>query len=152
MYYIILFLHSWLRWLVLTAMILSLFLSFYGFLTNKYFGLVYKRIFVGFRILLGIQVLIGLILYFIVSPLTTHYLYHDIRHVVDFPVSFFTLIHPSGMFIAFIWCKMEEQKAEKCADSKGKFKIWALNTLVIFFIVMMTIPWPFYTMGRALFL
>ncbi|MCD8739329.1 hypothetical protein LT679_01835 [Mucilaginibacter roseus] len=107
-----------------------------------------ERLFVSFRVIFGIQVLIGLVLYFLLSPITTYYLYKNLDQVAGRPQAFFTLIHPIGMLIAFICCKSGEKKATEKATDKEKYKCWLVYISISFAIVLLTVPWPFYHLGR----
>jgi hypothetical protein len=55
------------------------------------------------------------------------------------------------MFIAFIVCRAIENKALKAADDETKFKVWLWGNLLVFILILLAIPWPFYAAGRPLF-
>jgi hypothetical protein len=151
MYPFLLFLHSWLRWVVIILMMLTLILSFSNWTLKKPFTARIARLFHLFRLSFGIQVLAGFLLYFIFSPVTTHYMYHDVAHMIQKPQSVFTLMHPVGMLIAFLVCKTGEQRAAQAVDPTSRYRTWFVFTLIVLIIILIAVPWPFYDGGRPLF-
>lgn len=149
LYQITLFLHSWLRWVVLLLMLATLFMSLYGWLFSKTFTDTHRKLFALYSRSLGIQGMIGFVLYLITSPITTNILYHNIRNITANPgIVFYTLIHPISMLIAFFICRIGEKRASR---STSKFRTWFLFTLAVVLIIMMNIPWPSMESGRPLF-
>lgn len=149
LYQITLFLHSWLRWAVLLLMLATLFVSLYGWIFSKTFTDTHRKLFAFYGRMLGIQVLIGFVLYLVTSPITTYILYHKIGDIAANPgIIFYTLRHPIAMFIAFFICRTGEKRANK---SDKKFRTWFLFTLVVLLIIMLNIPWPSMEFGRPLF-
>lgn len=148
-YQITLFLHSWLRWGVIILLLATLFISLYGWLFKKTFTDGHRKLFALYTRFLGIQVMIGFILYLITSPITTYVLYHNIRDIAANPgITFYTLRHPITMLIAFFICRTGEKRAGK---TTAKYKTWFLFTLAVVVILMMNIPWPSMEFGRPLF-
>lgn len=148
MYQFFLFLHSWLRWVVIILMLTTLIISFINIKNNeiknshrKFFGL--------YRTMFGIEVLIGLILYFFVSPITTYFLYESPGEIINNPVALlYTLKHPLTMILAFLVCRAGQVRAEK--SESRYYKVWFICTLIVIFLLFLAIPWPFFDNGRPM--
>jgi len=150
-YKFFLFIHSWMRWLVLVLMLLSLIVAISSLLKKSAFSSHHERLFRFSRIVFGVELLIGILLYFIWSPVVTQVLYHGLS-LFESRYFFFTLKHPLTMFAAFILCKIVENKALKASNDQRKFKIWFWGNLAVLMALLLAIPWPFYKeVGRSLF-
>lgn len=151
-YQITLFLHSWLRWPAMLLLLLTLFISLYGWLFKKTFTDTHRKLFAFYSGVLGVQGIIGLVLFFVTSPITTYILYHNIKGITADPgITFFTLQHPLSMFIAVIICNAGKKRADKMVLSAGRFKNWFIFSLIVLLIIMANIPWPSLPFGRPLF-
>jgi hypothetical protein len=142
-YKLLLFTHSWLRWLVLILMLISLTAATVSLLQRTTFTKRHERLFRIYRTCLGIEVLIGMLLYFIWSPLVTQVLYHGLSFF-DSAYIVFTLKHPLAMFVAFILCRGIENKTLKSTDDRKKFRIWLWGNVAVLILILLAIPWPFY--------
>ncbi|MRG47998.1 hypothetical protein GFS24_22955 [Chitinophaga sp. SYP-B3965] len=151
-YQITLFLHSWLRWVVMLLLLATLFTSLYGWLFKKIFTDAHQKLFKLSSMLLGILGLIGIVLFLVASPITTTILYHNIKGITaNAGITFFTLRHPLAMFAAIMISEAGQKRANKMLLSAGKFKTWFLFTLIVLLIIAANIPWPFLSFGRPLF-
>jgi hypothetical protein len=71
MYSVVLFLHSWVRWLVVIAAVAAVGRAFYGWLGKKGWTQLDDQLGLLFSTSLDVQMLLGLILYIFLSPITT---------------------------------------------------------------------------------
>lgn len=151
-YQITLFLHSWLRWPVMLLLLATLFISLYGWLTGKKFTDMHQKLFAFYGGMLGVQGAIGLVLFFVTSPITTYVLYHNIKGITADPgITFFTLRHPLSMLIAVLICNAGKKRAGKMVLPARRFRTWFIFTLIVLLIVLTNIPWPSMEFGRPLF-
>ncbi|MCW9708675.1 cytochrome B [Fodinibius salsisoli] len=141
MYNILLHTHSGLRWLVLIALIVALFQTFSRRGTT---GSIMETKSVLFTfILTHIQLLVGLILYFI-SPKVVF----GANTMSDSLFRFFTVEHLVGMLIAIVLITLGYSKAKKAEKPFNK----AFNYYIAAFIlILLSIPWPFRELGAGWF-
>lgn len=150
LYSIFLTLHSILRWLVLIFGLLAIIRSINGLRFKRGFTRQDNKIGSWFTIALDVQLLIGLILYFVLSPITTAALQNFGGAMSNAPVRYFAVEHTIGMLIAVIVAHIGRSMVRKAADTATKHRrtiIWFAVTLVI---ILASIPWPFLSMGRPL--
>jgi uncharacterized integral membrane protein len=139
-YTITLIVHSWLRWAVLGAGIAA---AVRGSDRNDTAGK-------WFTILLDIQVLIGLLLYFALSPITAAAL-EDFGGTMKIPqMRFFAVEHVFGMVIGTALAHIGRARLRKAAPHKRSRTALIFYGLAIL-IVLASIPWPGMPAGRPLF-
>lgn len=141
MYNILLHAHSGLRWLVLIALIVALFQTYTRRGTTGNI-METKSVLITF-ILTHIQLLVGLILYFI-SPKVMF----GANTMSNSMLRFFTVEHFAGMIIAIVLITMGYTKAKKAELPFNK----AFNYYIAAFIlILISIPWPFRELGAGWF-
>jgi hypothetical protein len=140
MYGIALLVHSWLRWAVLAAGVAAI---VRGGSRDETAGK-------WFTILLDVQMLLGLLLYFVLSPVTRAAL-GDFGGAMGAPqIRFFAVEHVFGMVIAIALAHVGRGKVRKApVERKGR-------TAAIFYglalvAILASIPWPGLPAGRPLF-
>lgn len=151
MYSALLHTHSILRWFLLLAAIVTLFLHIKGWLTQ---GTYTKRdrisggIFIG---LFHLQVVLGLILYSGVSPLVRTAM-KDMGSAMKDPVlRFWGVEHIVLMLIAVVVAQVSLSLSKRAEDDLIKFKRASIGFAFALIIMCLGIPWPFRaSIGRAL--
>ncbi len=140
MYGIVLIIHSWLRWAVLAA----------GLAAVARGGTRDSSTGRWFTILLDVQLLIGLLLYFVLSPFTTAAL-GDFGAAMKTPqLRFFAVEHVFGMVIALALAHVGTAKIKKApAERRGKLAMIFYGLALV--AILALIPWPGMTAGRPLF-
>lgn len=141
MYQIVLFIHSWIRWFILLLSIIVIIKSFIGWQKK----LVYKKsdnllsvILVSFY---DVQLLLGLLLYFVLSPITSAVLM-DFGNAMHNPVlRFWGVEHIFVMILAIVVAHLGRSFAKKARDNKAKFRIQGVYFLLAFILVVSRIPW-----------
>jgi hypothetical protein len=140
MYGIFLLVHSWLRWAVLAAGVAAI---ARGGSRDESAGK-------WFTILLDVQMLLGLLLYFALSPVTGA-AFDDFGAAMGAShVRFFAVEHVFGMVIAIALAHVGRKKVLKApVERKGR-------TAAIFYglalvAILASIPWPGMAAGRPLF-
>lgn len=141
MYNFLLHAHSGLRWLVLIALVVALFQTFSRRGTS---GNIMETKSVLFTFILShIQLLLGIILYFI-SPKVIF----GGDTMSNSLIRFFTVEHLIGMLIAIILITMGYIKAKNAELPFNK----AFNFYIAAFIlILISIPWPFRELGAGWF-
>ena len=140
-YTTILIVHSWLRWAVLAA---GLAAALRGGSDRSDTGGKW------FTILLDVQFLLGLLLYFVLSPITGAALEDFGAAMGVAPLRFFAVEHTFGMVLALALAHIGRGRMRKAAPEKRG------RTALIFYglalvIILASIPWPGMPAGRPLF-
>ena len=140
MYSLLLIVHSWLRWAVLTAGIAAVARGGQGE------GSAGK----WYTILLDTQMLLGLLLYFVFSPITTAAL-GDFGTAMRTPqLRYFAVEHVLGMVIAIALAHVGRGRVRK-APTARKARTAAIFYGLSILALLASIPWPGMTAGRPLF-
>lgn len=140
MYSILLIVHSWLRWAVLAA---GIFAAFRGGSDNQAGGKWYT-------ILLDTQMLLGLLLYFVLSPITAAAL-DDFGTAMKAPqLRFFAVEHVFGTLIAIALAHVGRGKVKK-APIERRARIAMIFYGLSLIALLASIPWPGMPAGRPLF-
>lgn len=150
MYVALVIAHSWLRWLVLVMVVLALVRAARGAGGGAWTS-ADDSAGKWFVTALDIQILVGLILYFFLSPYTSG-IWSNMGTVMRDPLlRFLAVEHFVGMMVAAAFAHVGRARIRKTSDPAKRH-----TTALIFFglslIVMAgSIPWPFMTVGRPLF-
>jgi hypothetical protein len=150
MYTIILALHSWIRWLALFAGVaatiaVSRDASSRGPTSQS------DRFGVIFTAALDVQLLLGLLLYFVVSPNMAEIRAHFGEAMKDPVARFWAVEHITTMLGAVIAAHVGRVLGRKTADANSRrmklFICYGIATLLMF----IAVPWPGMRAGRPLF-
>jgi hypothetical protein len=139
-YEILLFLHDITRWLVLLFGLYAVVRAFIGWLGKKEWKRVHKTSGMLFASFLDLQLVFGLILYFI-SPITSAGLrnFGGAMKVAD--VRFFLVEHSLIMLLAVVLAHLGSVMAKKASTDLQKHRraaLWYLGALVL---ILGGIPW-----------
>ncbi len=150
MYYVVLTLHSIMRWLIILAALFAIIRAITGLSFRRGWMQMDDRAGFWYTMFLDIQVLLGLILYFFLSQITTGALQNFAAAMSDATARFFTVEHVAGMIIAVVIAHVGRSLSRKAPTARQKHRralIWySLSILVI----LAAIPWPFLSYGRPL--
>ena len=140
-YTTILIVHSWLRWAVLAAGLAAAFRG--GTDRNDTGGK-------WFTILLDVQFLLGLLLYFVLSPITGA-AFEDFGAAMRVPqLRFFAVEHTLGMVLALTLAHIGRARVRKAApERRGRTALIFYGLALV--IILASIPWPGMPAGRPLF-
>ena len=143
MYQFLLILHNLLRWIVVIAGVIAIVRAFWGWFGTKPWASLDDRLGLIFTSSLDLQLLIGLILYFVVSPITRAAL-SDIGAAMSNSVTrFFLVEHFLLMLIAVIVAHVGRARARKAATDVGKYRQTAIFFGIAMLLILLAIPWPF---------
>src|SRR5512145_2640676 len=135
LYPLFLTLHSIVRWLIILAAILAIIRSANGLSFKRGFTGMDSRVGMWFTILLDIQLLIGIILYFFLSPVTVSAMQNFAGAMGTTSVRFYAVEHALIMFIAVIVAHVGRSLVRKADSSAGKHR----RTIIWFGIALLLI-------------
>ena len=151
MYSAVLLLHSWLRWVVILMGLLAVARAI-GATRSRRAWLPsderFCRIFLG---VLDLQFLLGLLLYFIWSPLTRAALGDFSGAMKDPLMRFWAVEHWAGMLIGLALAHVGMTRARKAATDALRHRRIAIFFLLALLAILASIPWPGRVYGRPLF-
>lgn len=134
--------HSFLRWLILLALVFSLARAYRGWLTKQNVLKFDRLLNIVTLILLYSQFIIGLFLYFS-SPLVHYFLHHFKEAVHIQNIRFFGMEHITSMSVAILLISVGSFKAKRKRMDCERFKTQALWFTVALLIIFLSIPWSF---------
>lgn len=131
--------HSILRYLILAMLIWSLVTAWSGWKGDKAYGRSIRIVHQATRILLIVQMLLGIGLYYLLG---FYRLVGKLNRLGDQSI-FFTVVHVSMMLLAIILINLGYGLAMKARTDKRKYRRIAVFYSIGTFIIFMAIPWPF---------
>jgi hypothetical protein len=151
MYAVILIVHSWNRWLVLASAFATLSLSIRGLATGRQWSHTDQRLALGFISALDLQAVLGLLLYFVLSPIVPKTLsqFKAAMHVSA--LRFFAVEHITMMLLALIVAHGTWAYAKRAGKTRARQRRMAWGVAVTLLLISSAIPWPWLAVGRPLF-
>lgn len=141
MYETVQFIHSYWAYLVLIVLIIASINAIVGYVSNKEYGATNFRIALFTLIASHIQLLIGIVLYF-VSPHFSKFSAIGMGGVMKDSISRLYLVeHPLIMIIAIVLITMGYSKHKGKLTSKPKFKLLAIFYSIALILMLSRIPW-----------
>jgi hypothetical protein len=148
MYSTILLLHSWVRWLALAAGVGAIFGALSkgdgAIRTAERWGLI-------FMIALDVQMLLGLLLYGLLSPYTAAAMKDFGAAMRDPMLRFWAVEHLTTMVSAVVLVHVGRVLARKSADISTKRKRLLIFFTLAVLLILLGMPWPGTANGRPLF-
>jgi hypothetical protein len=151
MYDFVLLAHSWLRWLVLLAALMAVARAVSGVSTRRPWTPVDERAGFWLTAALDLQLLIGLVLYIFLSPVTRSAFVDMAAAMREAPIRFFAVEHPVGMIVAIALAHVGRARARKAADSESRHKQALVFFGLALLVILLSIPWPIGPGARSLF-
>ena len=139
-YYIVLNLHSWLRWVVLLVLVYAIYTGVQGRMKKSRFLDKHKNIALITLIICHTQLLLGLWLYFI-SPIVETFLAHTKQAMSDKVLRFWGLEHAVGMILALAVITYGYTRVKKSKSERKKFTLMAVYYSIGLIIILASIPW-----------
>jgi len=148
MYPVVLTIHSILRWLVVLSAVFAIIRAITGLSFKRGWMAMDNRAGQWFTILMDLQLLLGIILYFFLSPITTAAL-QDFGSAMGNPATrFFAVEHIALMVLAVAVAHIGRSLSRKAPTPQQKHRralIWFSLSLLL---VLAAVPWPFLSYGR----
>ncbi|MDH5379326.1 MAG: hypothetical protein OEW75_00645 [Cyclobacteriaceae bacterium] len=138
---ILLFTHSWLRWIVLLMGLFLIVSGFIGMSSGKDFTKGKNGMSAGFVGLFHLQLVIGLLLYFVFSPITEVAFSDFGAAMKNSELRFWAVEHILVMVLAAVVAQIGRIKIKKAETDKAKFKAMAVYFTIALVLVLSRIPW-----------
>jgi hypothetical protein len=150
LYAVVLYVHSWLRWIVIAAGLAVFARALRGASLRRPWRDPDRRLGVAFISALDTQVLLGLLLYFVLSPITPRSL-ADLRAFMHAaPLRFFAVEHGTGMVAAVIAAHAGRSLANRAREDAGRHRRTLIGVCVSLVAIAVSVPWPWLSYGRPL--
>ena len=149
MYEFTLMIHSWLRWAVLIAAFASIATAFSirpgtgGDARADRWGLL-------FMIAMDLQLLIGFLLYFALSPFTREALTDFGAAMANPALRFWAVEHVFGMVIAVVLAHIGRARTKSARGDDRKHRAAMIFYTLALIVIVLSIPWPGMPNGRPL--
>jgi hypothetical protein len=140
MFTAVLWLHSWLRWLVLAILIARGARGVQGWLQGADYGPLDKRLSLGAMILVDLQLLLGLIL-FAVSPTIQGALADPGAAMKNSAVRLLFVEHPFTMIVGVVLVHIGYALAKRGTVDAKRHRNAGLLTLAALLVILARIPW-----------
>lgn len=148
LYAIVLSLHNIVRWLVIIFALLVLFRAYSGWRSGRDWTKQDNRASMLFVTSLDVQLLLGLLLYFVFSSVTRPALSNFGAAMSDAVRRFFLVEHSGLMVLALLVAHFGRSLARRAHSSRFKFSRTAIWFTIALVIILVAIPWPFMTAAR----
>ena len=146
MYSILLALHNITRWAILLLGVWAVGRALHGFFSAREWTATDRKSGSLYTISLDLQLLLGLLLYFVFSPITRAALSDFSGSMAASGTRFFVLEHPFMMLLALVLAHVGNVLARRAADDRSRFRRAALILGLSLLLILSGIPWE-----RALF-
>jgi hypothetical protein len=151
MYSAVLLLHSWVRWLVLIAGVLAVARALVGMSGGKPWTNADDRGTMLFSIALDIQMLLGIVLYAGLSPIT-RLAFADMASAMRNPMlRFWVAEHFAGMLVAVALVHIGRNVITRKAAGSDRHRLAVMFMGVAMVVILLSIPWPWGALARPLF-
>jgi hypothetical protein len=144
-------LHSWLRWAVILLGLIAIGRALGGMRSGRAWVRGDDRFCKLFLGTLDLQMLLGLLLYFVFSPLTKAALGDFSGAMKDPLMRFWAVEHPFGMIIAIALAHVGMSRARRAASDGLRHRRIAVFFVLALIAILASIPWPGRLYGRPLF-
>ncbi len=150
MYVPVLFIHSWLRWVVLGVGLWLLVACLRGTRAQQPWSARLERLQVGFLGLLDTQFLLGLLLYFVLSPIAGAARAALGAAMSNPELRFFGIEHPTTMLLAIAIAHVGRVRSKR-KPPEARCKSAFVTQLWWLLLTLAAIPWPGLDIARPLF-
>ena len=141
-YLLMLALHNLLRWIVLIIGIVATVRAWIGWLGKKEWDERDRKLGTFFGISFDIQLLLGLLLYFVFSPLMTDTILPNFGAAMqNSELRFFAIEHAAMMILALVFVHLGSVLAKKGKDSLDKYRKAAIFFTLAMLLLLAAIPW-----------
>ena len=141
MYTTLLFIHSLLRWIILILVVVAIAKSIIGLTSGKDYQKSDNGIAAAFVGSMHLQLLVGLILYFWLSPITSNAFSGYGSPMKDPVLRYWAVEHIVVMVIAVILAQVGRSISRKSEDALVKFRFQLIFFGISFLLMLTMIPW-----------
>lgn len=152
MYPTLLMIHSLLRWVVLLGGLGAVALGLRGLIAGSPVGALERRTNLVFLIATDTQLLIGLLLYGVYSPMVRQAFSEGMGSAMkNSLLRYWAVEHVTMMVLAVVVLHVTQILAKKGATDKAKSLRATVGFGIALVLILAGIPWPFLAAGRPLF-
>lgn len=148
LYTVILSIHSVVRWLVIISAVLAFGRAIAGWLGKKTWSAIDNQLGSFFVSAMDLQMLVGGILYFFLSPITGAVLRNFGSTMQNEGLRYFGLVHVLIMIVAMGLAHLGRSLSQKTIGDPKKFQRAVLWFGLAIVLILLAIPWPFLSIGR----
>ena len=141
MYTGLLHLHNSLRWLILLIALATLLKYFMGWFSQKGWRKSDNILGIVFTSVMDLQLLVGLVLYIFVSPVTKAAFQDFGAAMKNDDLRFYAVEHSLLMLIAVVLVHIGRSKSKKTISARGKFGKALVFFGIAYIIILAAIPW-----------
>lgn len=150
MYPTLLALHSFVRWVVVAAAAQAVAVAWMGWLSARPFTPLGRRSAAILTGTLDLQILLGLGLYFLASPITRSALSHPGAAMGEPQLRYWLAEHPVMALAAAALAHLGSKRAQGAVADADRWRRAAVWLTAAALAVAATVPWPFRSVSRAL--
>ena len=151
MYVSVLALHSWLRWAVILAGLYAIARAVAGAAGKRPWTRADDRAGYWFILAFDLQVLVGLLLYLALSPITRTAMGDFGEAMRSAGLRFWAVEHVFGMLVAAGLAHAGRARSRRLPDQAARHKVAAICFVLALLTILISIPWPGMPAGRPLF-
>lgn len=148
-YTIVLVLHSWVRWLIVVGAVVALVRALRGWSGDRPWEAGDRVPLVATVGMLDLQLLVGLLLYFVLSPMTPGSFEALGASMKSSVTRFWAVEHGFGMLLAVVAAHVTSVRVRRAPDAR-KHRTAAIGIIVMLVLLAASMPWPFLPYGRPL--
>jgi len=141
LYIILLAAHNILRWVIVGLAIFTLYQSYSGWIKKSEWKASEQKAGTYFTIALDTQLVVGLILYVVLSPMVKTVFMDFGAAMKNATLRFFGIEHLIIMVAAIAVAHVANSQAKKEMDSQRKFRLTAILYTIAILLVVAGIPW-----------
>jgi hypothetical protein len=142
MYSAVLLLHSWLRWAVILLALVAIARAIGGASSRRPWAPADDRAGLLFVIAMDVQLLMGLLLYFALSPITQAALRDFGGAMAVSATRYWAVEHVFGMLVAVLLAHRGRARAKAIPDHGRRHKVAAVFFVLALVVILVSIPWP----------
>lgn len=149
-YTVLLFVHSWWRWVVLVTLAMAVALGGWRWARRAPWTIASKRAALLAMLALDLQLVLGLLLYLGVSPFTRLAM-EDVSSAVKDPhLRFWLFEHGPTMIVAIALAHVGNVRIRGASDAATKHRRLTIHLALALALVLVAVPWPGRVTGRPL--
>lgn len=147
MYSATLLAHSWLRWAVIVTGLIAVLGGIIGVVRKGQWTPADDRAGMWFIITLDLQVLLGLVMYFFLSPITSTALRNFGPVMADSAQRYWAVEHPFGILVGLTLAHIGRARTRRLPTGRRHRTAMIFYSLAIL-AILASVPWPFMPAGR----
>lgn len=141
MYQVVLAIHNILRWVILILAVVALFRAYAGWIGKREYTETDRKAGVFFSVSLDVQLLVGIILYIFLSPITRT-AFQDFGTAMTIPdIRFFAVEHILLMILAVILVHVGMIVSKRATSDVSKHRRAAIWYSLTVLVIILAIPW-----------